>query len=630
MIKRFTLILLICIASNTAFSQKFSVFMGDKEFDQFNYLKAVEYYEHALKKDSSVVHVQRRLAQSYHKIGDNDNSFKFYELLTNNSSHENSDWILYGDLSRENGKYRLAKKCYQEYLKVDSDKKEIKSLVEQMEMLEKVDLTELKCAINEVDFNSSYSDFAPALYGNKVIFSSGRKSKSFRSDKYGWNGQYFLELFQFTKDTIAEEQIIRFAKGIGSRYHEGVVCFSKDLNQMFFTRSNYFKGKLNRDEKGVNNLKIFIAEKENDNWKIATEFPFNSDKYSVGHPSLSADGNTLYFVSDMPGGIGGTDVYKSLLKNGKWTKPINLGKKINTSENEMFPHVNGNTLFFASNGRAGMGGLDIYVAGLVSDETELTHLGAPVNSEADDFALVMHANSNQGYFSSNRRTGKGDDDIYQFAIAGTNDVEIQILNAETHELIAADEIIVNDKVDSSLDFNSETFSYTKEITREENYDLHISREGFVSKDTSFYSDLFDAKQKHVYYLTPIPVVEEIVDALPESLPPIYFDYDKHDITSEANEILIDLFELLSKHEDMAVTVMANTDVRGSNRYNKRLAKNRAKSARKVLLKLGVSADRIDMGVVGEEKPLDKVDSQTEEEWHKFNRRVDFKLKSIEK
>lgn len=604
--------------------------MGDKEFDQFNYLKAVEYYEHALKKDSSAVHVQRRLAQSYHKIGDNDSSFKLYELLLKNSSHENSDWLLYGDLSRENGKYRLAKECYQKYLKKETGKEEIQNLVEQMERLEKVNLPELKCAINEVDFNSSYSDFAPALYGKNVIFSSGRKSKDFRSDKYGWNGQYFLELFEYNKDTIAEEQILRFAKGIGSRYHEGVVCFSKDLNQMFFTRSNYFKGKLKRDEKGVNNLKIFIAEKDNKNWKIAGEFPFNSDKYSVGHPSLSVDGNTLYFVSDMPGGIGGTDVYKSLLKNGKWTKPINLGEKINTSENEMFPHVNGSTLFFASNGRAGMGGLDIYVADLDSEKTELTHLGAPVNSEADDFALVMHSNSNQGYFSSNRKTGQGDDDIYRFAIAGTNDVELQILNADTKELIAADEILVNDKVDSSLNFNSETFTYAKEIEREQNYLLHISKEGFVSKDTSFYSNLFDAKQKHVYYLTPIPVVEEIAEALPESLPPIYFDYDKHNITSEANEILIDLFELLQKHEDMAVTVMANTDVRGSNRYNKRLAKNRAKSARKVLLKLGISADRIDMGVVGEEKPLDKMDSQSEEEWHKFNRRVDFELKKIEK
>lgn len=625
MIKRFTLILLICIVSSTVFSQKFSAFMGDKEFDQFNYLKAVEYYEHALKKDSSAVHLQRRLAQSYHKIGDNNNSFKFYELLLNNPDHENSDWLLYGNLSRENGQYRLAKKYYQEFLKNEPDKKEIQSLVEQMERLDKINLTKLKCVVKDVEFNSTYSDFAPALYDDKVIFSSGRKSKSFRSDKYGWNGQYFLELFQYNTDTIAEEQIVRFAKGIGSRYHEGVVCFSTDLTKMFFTRSNYFKGKLTRDEKGVNNLKIFIAEKENNNWKIAEEFPFNSDEYSVGHPSLSEDGKVLYFVSDMPGGFGGTDIYKSVFKNGKWTKPINLGKEINTSENEMFPHINGDLLFFASNGRAGMGGLDIYVRTIIANKTEITHLGAPINTIADDFALVMHSRSNKGYFSSNRKTGQGDDDIYQFEIARTNDVEIQILNSDTKELIAADEILINNSIDSTLSFNLETITYTKEIEREQTYDLHILKEGFASKDTSLYSNLFDPKKKHVYFLTPIPNVEEIVEAVPENLPPIYFDFDKYNISNEANNILTQLSELLKKHRIVNVTIVANTDVRGSNSYNERLALNRAESALKVLESFGIDKGRLQIKVEGEKQPLKRIKGQARKEWHRLNRRVDFEL-----
>lgn len=604
--------------------------MGDKEYEQFNYLKAVEYYEHALKKDSSDVHVLRRLAQGYNKIGDNSNSFKFFDLLTNNTDHVDSDWVLYGDLSRENGKYSLAKKCYLEYLKSQPEASEIKSLVKQMEVLEKFNLGQLKCNVETVPFNSIYSDFAPAFYNNHVIFSSGRKSKRFRNDKYGWNGQYFLELFQYNNENVEEEQVMRFAAGIGSKYHEAVVCFSSDFTQMYFTRSNYYNGKLKRDDAGVNNLKIFVAEEKDGSWDITEEFPFNSDEYSVGHPSLSKDGNILYFVSDMPGGNGGTDVYKSVLKNGEWTKPENLGKEINTSGNEMFPHVKGSTLFFASNGHAGMGGLDIYVTNLSDEKLVITHIGAPVNSEEDDFSLVMHSKENQGYFSSNRKGGQGDDDIYKFEIDGTNDVEIQIRNADTKELILADEILINGALDSELVLDASSQVYSKAIEREQSYNLHILKEGFESLDTNFYSNVFDSKKKYTYFLKPIPVVEEIVEEIPTSIPPIYFNFDKYDITSEANSILVDVYELLQKHDALTVKIIGNTDVRGSKTYNKKLAENRVTSAREILIKMGISPDRLEIGINGEEKPLDKKVDQSQEEWHKFNRRVDFELKTIEK
>ena len=161
---------------------------------------------------------------------------------------------------------------------------------------------------------------------------------------------------------------------------------------MFFTRNNYYKGTLKRDEEGVNNLKIFIAEQKNEKWVIAEEFPFNSDEYSIGHPSLSKDGKTLYFISDMPGGKGGTDLYQSKLMKGEWSQPQSLGDQINTAGNEMFPHIRGEVLFFSSNGRAGNGGLDIYMITLSDKNEQVNNLGAPVNSAKDDFAFGNASN----------------------------------------------------------------------------------------------------------------------------------------------------------------------------------------------------------------------------------------------
>jgi len=625
MIKRFTLILFLCIVSNIVFAQKFSVYLGDKQFNQFNYLKAVDYYEHALEKDSSNVHVLRRLAQSHHKIGDNITSLKFYELLLDDSKHEASDWLLHADLLRDNGEYTLAKNSYQNYLKANPENNDVQSLVKEMELLEKVSLPELNCEIQTVPLNSTYSDFAPVFFKNNLVFSSARKIKRFRSERYGWNGQFFLELFQFNKDEVSENQVERFAKGTGSKYHEGVVCFSPDYKKMFFTRSNYYHGKLKRDEEGVNNLKIFIAEDINDKWKIIEEFPYNSDDYSVGHPSLSQDGKILYFVSDMPGGHGGTDLYRSFYKDGKWTKPENLGSGINTSENEMFPHINHNTLFFASNGRAGKGGLDIYVTNLHANNAVIKHLGAPINSPEDDFALVMHPKASKGYFSSNRKGGQGDDDVYAFEISSKNDVEIQIQNSETKQLITADELLVDGKTDADFNLDIESLTYSKEILRGQNYKLHISKEGFSAKDTSLYSGLYDAKQKHIYELTPLPVVEEIVETLPDSIPSIYFDLDEYFITEEAKEILTQVSDLFTKHQVVSINLYAYTDVRARISYNEKLAQNRAVSTKDMLIGMGIPEECIFINVLGEKSPLLRPEGQLEEEWHRLNRRVDFEL-----
>lgn len=624
--RKITLIILVGLLSTMAYSQKFSIHLGDKQFNQFNYLKAAEYYEHALKKDSSNLHVLRRLGESYHKMGDNSKAVDYLMLLTQSSDCENQDRLYFGNLYKEIGEYTNARIQYETYLRHSPEDKKVSKLVEQMKMLENVMLPNVECKIQLAKANSEFSDFAPTYYKEDLVFSSARKIKRFRSDRYGWNGQFFLELFQAPAGDTTGMLTKRFAKGIGSKYHEGVVCFSTDYKRMFFTRSNYYKGKLRRDDEGVNNLKIFIAEEQNGKWNIVDEFPYNSDDYSVGHPSLSEDNQTLYFVSDMPGTIGGTDLYKSTLVNGQWSKPQNLGEHVNSIDNEMFPHYDNGVLYFASNGHGGKGGLDLYMYPVSSKK--LTHLGSPINSGYDDFALVMNKSGNGGYFSTNRPGGKGDDDIYSFLLSDKNGIEIQVRNRETDEIIRVDEFLINGKVDDEFKFDETNMSYKKEIKRLEKYDLQILKQSFITKDTALYANMWDSKQKSILYLSPIPVIEEVVQILPDTIAPIYFDFDQANIDEKAYQTLNELAVLMKKNETLTITVLANTDVRGSELYNQLLAEKRAKSTVQCLGELGIDKDRILIKILGESHPLKQLEKQSETRWHKLNRRVDIELNEI--
>ncbi|WP_373513239.1 carboxypeptidase regulatory-like domain-containing protein [Persicitalea sp.] len=224
-----------------------------------------------------------------------------------------------------------------------------------------------------------------------------------------------LDMGKSNKKNMASFAPEEFSQDLNTKYHEGPVTFSADGSKVIFTRNNYNGGKSSKSSDNVTKLKLYTAELRDGGWVTVQELPFNSDEYSTGHPALSRDGKSLYFVSDRPGGRGGTDVYLSRWENGSWSQPLNMGPEINTKGDEMFPFVdeNGN-FYFASNGRSdGFGGLDIYFIPLGNGANQLvSHLEAPINSRADDFGLIADGSRSTGYFSSNRLNG--DDDIFRF------------------------------------------------------------------------------------------------------------------------------------------------------------------------------------------------------------------------
>ncbi|MEZ0611791.1 OmpA family protein [Fibrella sp. WM1] len=215
----------------------------------------------------------------------------------------------------------------------------------------------------------------------------------------------------------------RFGRSLNTKYHEGPATFSRDGSQVIFTRNNFNNGQVGRSADGVNKLKLYTARQTNGVWGTIEEMPFNSDDYSTGHPTLSRDGLRLYFASDMPGGYGGTDLYISRWEGTRWSVPMNLGPEVNTKGNELFPFIDEkNNLYFASNGLPGLGELDLFYAKMTPDgkpTNVVKNLGEPFNSTSDDFGIVTDGNRKSGYFSSNRKHGGADDDIYRFDREGS-------------------------------------------------------------------------------------------------------------------------------------------------------------------------------------------------------------------
>ncbi|TKG95348.1 hypothetical protein EYV94_07850 [Puteibacter caeruleilacunae] len=275
-------------------------------------------------------------------------------------------------------------------------------------------------AVEPMEVNSENSDFGPALVGDQLLFNSldqtGRKWKV-----KGYKHHLFYVMFGAMVDQHGEVvgEKCRFGN-VNTKLHEGPVAYCEATGELFMTSSNWEnpekkKGYITR--KNSYELKIVIAKKQQGEWKIVEEFPYNNPRYSTGHPAISSDGQVLYFTSNRPGGMGGSDIYKSHRTENGWSDPVNLGPSVNTAEGDMFPYLTDDgVLVFSSNGRGGSGGMDLFYKDMNNEASKVVNFGPSVNSAGDDFGLIIHPSHKLGYFASNREGGMGDDDIYKLRI----------------------------------------------------------------------------------------------------------------------------------------------------------------------------------------------------------------------
>lgn len=387
---------------------------ANKKFDNKEYAIAIPLYQRQLEKTPTNGEAMEKLAHCYRLVNDSRNAEYWYSRLEKSGNKDPQNAFYYAQALINNEKWDDAVPILEQYLQ-DRDWDEIaQNMLVSARDYRSFMADSARYIVTGTNINTPKAEFSPMIYRNTLVFSSSRKPEK---NVFNWTGDNFLDLYQAQYYGKAELGQAEMLPGLAnSKYHEGGSSFSPDGNKMYFTRNAYSEGKLQKGENGLVRLKTFSADLVHNKWENITEVPFNANEYSVGHPSVSPDGNALYFVSDMPGGEGGTDLWVVYKQGEGWGAPVNMGPRINTPANEMFPWVSATGVFyFASNGHPGMGGLDLYrVTSMGSEFEKVQNMGYPVNSPRDDFALVIDEKSGIGFFSSNRKGGKGDDDIYAF------------------------------------------------------------------------------------------------------------------------------------------------------------------------------------------------------------------------
>jgi hypothetical protein len=474
-IKHFKIVLVTAIAScaMNLEAQKGSA-RGDKYYDVNLYTEAIRYYQMDIRSRKKKVaeHAMERLADCYRITGNFVKAEQTYEKILKKRRNNPANFLNYGISLKNSAKYAEAKLQFEEYLKLKPGDPVAKLYVVSCDSAQKwLDETIGKEVKNLQYLNTPHSDFAPSLNRKEeLVFSSTREGTSRSLISFnGGRDVRRLDLFTVKIKDIEEKKRERSSnktlRNINTPLHEGASCYSANGNEMYFTKT--IKGK-KRNEKNVvvGTLQVFYsATDSNGKWSHPrSAFDFNSLDYSVGHPSISKDGNTIFFMSDRAGGFGGSDIYFSRKQNdGSWGPMTNAGKFVNTFGHELFPTLfNDTTLYFSSDGHPGMGQLDILKSRLENGKwTNAVNLKPPVNSVANDFAIIFHHGAARGFFSSDRFNGKGQEDIYSFS----EELPMEIM-VKNDTLVFAD-LSVFDDVKYKL--NNETNSKEVKLLKKDGY-----------------------------------------------------------------------------------------------------------------------------------------------------------------
>ena len=489
-VKTFQWILLACLAPAFTNAQianllKTNEERGDQLFGEFAYVQAIDQYKMALEKSGNPT-ILLKIADSYRKLNDPENSSEWYAKALENEISEPVAYLHYAEALSSMQNYVEAKKWYKKYETLATEDNRPGMKIETIENISNLEDRSGEVTISLASFNSAASDFGPAFYGEgMLLFVSARKQNKAIKNIFNWDQSEYLNLYLVDPPGAVEE----FHKHINSRYHEGPLAIYDSASKMIFTR-NDFLGSLGKSSEGVTKLKLYTTSKDaTGKWNKPLEFKYNSSEYSVGHPTVTEDGTLLIFTSDMPGGYGGTDLYWSEWREGDWSEPVNMGKAINTEGNEMFPFISAERhLFFASDGHGGFGGLDQFGIDLAKiDNSIATNLGRPLNSSFDDFGLILK--ENKGYFSTNREGGKNNDDIYAFATNGplirSYMLEGTIADMNTDQPLTGAKVTLKARDGGIIERVStkEDGKYSFTIDPGKKYGIEVSKEEYLANST---------------------------------------------------------------------------------------------------------------------------------------------------
>ncbi|RBN48922.1 OmpA family protein [Flavobacterium psychrolimnae] len=617
--KKNTILLFFVLASFSLSAQNKETKNADKLFESYDYVEAAKEYIALVEKGNSDAYLSKQLGDSYFYMQNTLESEKWYAKAIE-SQQDAETYYRYAQMLKSNGKYAESNAQMKAFSKVAPDDQRAITFNKNPNYLSDLNAIENRFEVSKLSVNSDRSDFGAVLYDDILYFASARNESS---KIYGWNDEPFLDIYQSTHKADGSYSEPIPVEELNTRFHEGPVAITKDGTVVYFS-SESFKDKLFEKDKThklkFGQVNLYKAVKENGKWSNIIPLPFNSKSYSVGNPSIDKDGKVLYFASNMPGSIGGTDIWKVTVNgDGTFGIPENLGNKINTVGDENFPFVTDDSiLYFSSNGLTGFGSLDVFSVDLNKD-LEPNNLGKPVNTEKDDFAFTFNTEKNIGFVSSNR---SGKDHIYSATPICKAQISVVVKNAKTAAFLANSKVVVvdvnNTIIESQMTNSSGEVIYNVECKKP--YKLEVFQDGFVTKSFSAISE-----QGKIYIEAELEPIDVIVTETEIILNPIYFYSNKSNITDRGAVELDKLVYVMSQNDAIKIHVKAHTDSRGTNEYNLDLSDRRAQSTVAYIISKGINSDRILGTGYGESLPkIDCQDKCTELEYA-LNRRSEFMI-----
>lgn len=606
---------------------KYYLAKGDREYQNLRYATAIDNYRKYLVKTDDPS-VRLKIADACVKINHLREATEELEKVRLSKVVNEDYWLVQGRVLMEQGKYDSAETAFRKYLEKKPNDKEAENLCLSCSWIYSKMQDTGHYELRPIALEGLKNYFSATPYKNGIIFTANA-DKPGRYAKDPKNDEGYLNLYYTEKDNSGNWKTPTKVEGEASGYyHESCACVNPESDQLFFTRSESFDTKLKNTSEKDANLKIFFADMKDGAWKGLTAFPFNSEKYSVAQPAVSSKQKLFFFVSNQPGGAGGTDLYFSMMSGNGFTEPVNLGPSVNTPGNEMFPWYNeaDSSLYFSSEGHNNFGGLDIFKVKIVDGKAStVENLGFPVNSSKDDYGYVM--TSEAGYISSNR---SGADKLYEVKVVPAKVTLTGSITTEHQTIPLADVTIevTNKSTGEKKKYQSNgQGEYEIELTAGSDYRLYASKEQFY---TSKPADVSTSGIKKPMSIVVDFDLEQIILEKVVLLPQVYYPAGKWNLMEEGKLALDIMAEILKANPEIAIEIGSHTDSRANDGFNLKLSERRAKEAVEYLVKKGIEPGRLSWKGYGETQLLNHCDNSTfcSDDEHSINRRTEFKVTQI--
>lgn len=626
---KYTLLLILVVFFS--FGQSNRLKSADRKYESYSYIDAIKIYEKVAEKGYKSVDLYQKIGNAYYFNGDLEKAVNWYDKLFSLNQEVDAEYYFrYSNALKSEEKYEESNKYMALFYQKSKDSRG-KLFIQNQDYLSDIEAASGKYIINKTGINSEFYDYGPSYFGDKLVFTSSRSEGNTHSKIHNWTNQNFTDLFVAEIDSTGlPNDILNFSKEINTKFNESSPVFTKDGKTMYFTRNSYNNGKKGKSIDNVSILeKIYKAELMNGKWVNCEELPFCSNDYSTAHPTLSPDEKTLYFASNMPGSYGMSDLYKVTIdEKGKFGNPENLGPIINTEGRETFPFIDeNNSLYFASDGHLGLGGLDIFEAKMENNSFQTpNNIGKPINSTKDDFGYI--SKNTGGFFSSNREGGLGFDDIYSFKFCHQVLTGISTDNKNQN-------VLQNSKItlfDENMNKLKETYSselgiYEFKLKCNTKYIIRASKENYETNEKIFDTNNMNLKQNINLELKQNTFkIQEGTDlAKVFDISIIYFDLDKWNIRNDAAEDLEKIITVMKQYPNMKIDIKSHTDSRQTHQYNEILSEKRANSTLEFMVKNGIERHRLQAKGYGENQLINNCSDDVfcSEEDHQKNRRSEF-------